>query len=95
MFNGGRSETRKIAYLAQIYDLALSDAGGGTLFSMHHIAAFGSATHVECHAKSRYMEENLFVDAPRPENGVIGIAAGPGFGLVGNRDVLKETRVKA
>ena len=95
MFNGGMSETRKVAYLAQIYDLPLSDAGGGTLFSMHHIAAFRNARHVECHAKSRYMEVNLLVDAPRPENGVIGIAAGPGFGLVGNRDVLKETRVKA
>jgi L-alanine-DL-glutamate epimerase-like enolase superfamily enzyme len=94
MFNGGMSETRKVAYLSQIYDKPLSDAGGGTLFSMHHVAAFRNAVHVECHFKSRYMEENLFIDAPQPRNGIIEIPRAPGFGLEVNRDVLKETRVE-
>ena len=43
--------------------LALSDAGGGTLFSMHQVAAFRNATHIECHAKSRYMLKETLVKA--------------------------------
>ncbi len=93
MFNGGVTETRKVAYLAQIYNKPLSDAGGATLFSMHHVAGFRNGTHVECHFKSRYMEENLFIDAPRPKNGVIRIPAAAGFGLEVNRDVLNDTRL--
>lgn len=94
MFNGGITETRKVAYLAQIYNRPLSDAGGATLFSMHHVAGFRNGTHVECHLKSQYMENNLFIDAPKPTNGIIRIPNSPGFGLEVNREVLKDSRVK-
>lgn len=82
-----------MAYLAQIYNKPLSDAGGATYFSVHHVAAFRNGTHVECHFKSQFMEENLFIDAPRPENGILRIPDSPGFGLEVNRDVLKDSRV--
>lgn len=93
MFNGGVTETRKVAYLAQIYNKPLSDAGGATYFSLHHVAAFRNGTHVECHFKSQFMEENLFLGAPKPENGRLKIPDAPGFGLEVNRELLKETRV--
>ena len=93
MFNGGISETRRVAYLSQIYEKPLSDAGGATYFSLHHVAAFRNGTHVECHFKSRFMEENLFVGAPKPIDGRLQVPDGPGFGLTINRDLLKDTRV--
>ena len=93
MFNGGMTETRRVAYLAQIYEKPLSDAGGATYFSLHHVAGFRNGTHVECHFKSKFMEENLFVDAPKPRDGRLRIPDAPGFGLTVNRDLLKETMV--
>ena len=93
MFNGGVTETRKVAYLAQIYNKPLSDAGGATYFSLHHVAAFRNGTHVECHLKSRFMEENLFIGAPKPEKGLLKVPEAPGFGLEVNRDLLKDSRV--
>ena len=93
MFNGGVSETRRVAHLAQIYEKPLSDAGGATYFSLHHVAAFRNGTHVECHFKSRFMEENLFVGAPKPVDGRLRVPDRPGFGLTINRDLLKDTAV--
>lgn len=93
MFNGGVTETRKVAALSQIYNRPLSDAGGATYFSMHHIAAYANATRVECHFKSEHMEALLFPDAPKPENGMIRIPDAPGFGLTVNRDALKDSEV--
>ena len=93
MFNGGMTETRKVAALAQIYNKPLSDAGGATYFSLHHVAAFRNGTHVECHFKSQFMEENLFVDAPKPTQGKMNVPNAPGFGLKVNRDLLKDSRI--
>ena len=95
MFNGGMTETRRVAYLAQIYEKPLSDAGGATYFSLHHVAGFRNGTHVECHFKSRFMEENLFVDAPKPRDGRLQVPDAPGFGLTVNRDLLKDSLVEA
>ncbi len=94
MFNGGITETRRVAYLAQIYNKPLSDAGGATYFSLHHVAAFRNGTHVECHFKSQFMEENLFVGAPRPKDGRLKVPAAPGFGIEFNRDVLRDSQVR-
>ena len=44
LFNGGMTETRRVAALAQIYNRPLSDAGGGGLYSVHHVAGFRGGT---------------------------------------------------
>lgn len=93
MFNGGMTETRKVAALAQTYNKPLSDAGGATYFSLHHVAGFSNGTHVECHLKSQFMEENLFVGAPKPAHGTLRVPDAPGFGLTVNRDLLKDSRI--
>jgi L-alanine-DL-glutamate epimerase-like enolase superfamily enzyme len=94
MFNGGVTETRKVAALSQIYNRPLSDAGGATYFSMHHIAAYKNATRVECHFKSEYMEQVLFPKAPRPEKGKLRIPEAPGFGIEVDRGALKDSEVR-
>jgi len=93
LHNGGMTETRKVALLAQIYNRPLSDAGGGGLYSVHHVAGFRNGTLAECHLLAEQVERQLFVGAPEPENGEIAVPSGPGFGLVVDPERLKDTRI--
>ncbi|WP_366655455.1 mandelate racemase/muconate lactonizing enzyme family protein [Fodinicurvata sp. EGI_FJ10296] len=94
LYNGGMTETCKVAHLAQIYNRPLSDAGGGGLYSVHHVAGFRNGTLAESHLQVEQVERQLFVDAPEPTNGVIAVPRGPGFGLTVNKDVLRDTLIK-
>jgi L-alanine-DL-glutamate epimerase-like enolase superfamily enzyme len=95
LYNGGVTETRRVAYLAQIYNRPLSDAGGGGLFSLHHVAGFRNGTLAECHLGVEQVEQALFLDAPEPENGRLKVPSAPGFGVNLNRDVMRDTLVTA
>lgn len=93
MYNGGFTETRRVAALSQIYDKPLSDAGGGGLFSLHHVTGFRNGTMMEHHLGNARLERQLFTNAPEPKNGKIAVPEGPGIGLELNRDFLKETLI--
>ncbi len=95
LYNGGVTETRRVACLAQIYNRPLSDAGGGGVFSLHHVAGFRNGTLAECHLGVEQVERALFLDAPEPENGRLKVPDAPGFGVSLNRDVMRDTFVKA
>ncbi|TCK31119.1 D-galactarolactone cycloisomerase [Ancylobacter aquaticus] len=95
MYNGGMTETRRVAHLSQIYNKPLSDAGGGGVWCVHHVAGFRNGTLAEIHLGTEQVEEQMFVDPPRAVNGRIAIPAAPGFGVTLDRDVLKETLVTA
>jgi L-rhamnonate dehydratase len=94
LYNGGMTETRRVAHLAQIFNRPLSDAGGGGLYSVHHVAGFRNGTLAECHLQVGQVERQLFVDAPEPTAGFIDVPAGHGFGLVVDKDVLKQSRLE-
>jgi L-rhamnonate dehydratase len=93
LFNGGMTETRRVAALAQIYNRPISDAGGGGLYSVHHVAGFRGGSYAECHLAVELMERRLFVDAPMPVGGRITIPPTPGFGLVLNTDAMKDSLI--
>ena len=93
MYNGGMTETRRVAYLAQAYNRPLSDAGGGGIFCLHHVAGFRNGTLAETHLGVEQVERALFLDVPEPEGGEIRVPAAPGWGVRLNRDVLNDTRV--
>lgn len=93
LFNGGVSETRRVAYLAQIYNRPLVDAGGGAMYDLHHIAAFENGRYVECHFGVESTDKVLYTNAPVAENGIMKVPDQPGFGLEFDRDVLKDSRV--
>lgn len=95
LYNGGVSETRRVAYLAQIYNRPLSDAGGGGIFSVHHVAGFRNGTFAETHLGTDQVERQIFVNAPEPENGTIHVPSLPGFGVELNREAMRETLVAA
>jgi L-rhamnonate dehydratase len=93
MYNGGMTETRRVAHLAQIYNKPLSDAGGGGIFCLHHVAGFRNGTLAEVHLGSEQVEAQMFLDPPGQQNGRIQIPRAPGFGVRLNKDALKDTRV--
>lgn len=93
LFNGGVSETRRVAYLAQIYNRPLIDAGGGALYDLHHIAAFQNGRYVECHFGVESVDRILYRNAPGAEDGIMRVPDRPGFGLELDPDVLKDSRL--
>jgi len=94
MYNGGFTETRRVAALSQIYNLPLSDAGGGGLFSLHHVAGFRNGTMLEMHLGNARLERALFTNAPEPENGFLAVPEGPGIGLELNRDLMRDSLIR-
>ncbi|MGQ7793216.1 mandelate racemase/muconate lactonizing enzyme family protein [Faunimonas sp. B44] len=95
LYNGGMTETRRVAHLAQIYNRPLSDAGGGGIYCLHHVAGFRNGTLAECHLGVEQVERAIFLDAPQPENGRLKVPDRPGFGVRLDRDMLKDTRLRA
>lgn len=93
MYNGGMTETVRVAHLAQIYNRPLSDAGGGGIFCLHHVAGFSHGTLAEMHLGVEQVERALFTDAPQPERGSLRIPEAPGWGVTLDRDRLRETRI--
>lgn len=93
IYNGGMTETQRVIHLAQIYNRPISDAGGGGLYSVHHVAGVRNGTKAESHLAVEQVERQLFKGAPEPENGRIRVPDGPGFGLVVDKDVLRDTLV--
>lgn len=93
LFNGGVSETRRVAYLAQVYNRPLIDAGGGAVYDLHHIAAFQNGRYVECHFGVESVDRVLYKSAPTAEKGIMLVPDRPGFGLDFDHDVLKESRL--
>jgi L-alanine-DL-glutamate epimerase-like enolase superfamily enzyme len=93
-YNGGYTETRKVAHLAQIYNLPIANGGGWPLFNMHTMAGLMNGWRVEFHLGMQQVGERIFKDAPRPENQVIRIPDRPGLGLTPDPGVLRETRIR-
>ncbi len=93
LYNGGMTETRRVAHLAQIHDCPLSDAGGGGIYCLHHVAGFRNGTLAETHLGVEQVERILFKEAPVAEAGRMQIPDAPGFGVELDRDAMKDTLV--
>lgn len=93
LYNGGMTETRRVAHLAQIHNRPLSDAGGGGIFCLHHVAGFRNGTLAECHLGVEQVERQLFHEIPEIEDGRLRVPAAPGFGVTLNRDALRDSLV--
>jgi L-alanine-DL-glutamate epimerase-like enolase superfamily enzyme len=91
LYNGGMTETRRVAHLAQIYDRPLSDAGGGGIFCLHHVAGFRNGTLSESHLGVDQVERQIFKSTPEVSDGRIAVPAAPGFGVELNREAMRET----
>ncbi|WP_205648681.1 mandelate racemase/muconate lactonizing enzyme family protein [Acuticoccus kandeliae] len=94
-YNGGYTETRKIAHLAQAYNLPLDNGGGWPAFNLHTMAGLANGGSVEYHAVTAAVTEVAFPDAPRPAGGAMKVPDAPGLGFSPDEAVLRDTRVEA
>lgn len=95
LYNGGMTETRRVAHLAQIYDRPLSDAGGGGIYCLHHVAGFRNGTLAETHLGVEQVERMIFRTVPEAKDGRMAIPDAPGFGVELDRDAMKDTLTHA
>jgi L-alanine-DL-glutamate epimerase-like enolase superfamily enzyme len=89
---GGFTEARKVAHLAQGFNVPIANGGGWPRINMHTMAGLMNGGHVEFHVGMRYIEDLLFVDPPQSIDNVVRLPDRPGLGLELNRDVLRDTR---
>ena len=94
LYNGGMSETARVAALASAYERPLSDAGGGGIYCLHHMTAFPGATLAEVHLGTLDLERQLFTEPPRVAGGRATLPDAPGFGVTLDAHVLAATRVE-
>ena len=93
-YNGGYTETRKVAHMAQMYNLPIANGGGWPLHNMHSMAGLMNGWRVEFHLDMQNVGEQVFVSPPRPENNIVKIPAAPGLGLTPRADFLKDSIVR-
>ena len=91
---GGYTEMRKVAHMAQCFNMPIANGGGWPLFNMHAMAGLANGWRVEFHLAMQLVGERIFVNPPKSDNGVVRIPSAPGTGLTPNFDALKETRVQ-
>lgn len=90
MYNGGFTETRRVAALSQVHNKPLSDAGAGGLISLHHVAGFRNGTMLEMHLANAQLERDMYLETPEPVDGRLAVPDRPGIGLELNHDFLAE-----
>src|SRR5216684_4473369 len=93
-YNGGYTETRKVAHLAQIYNLPIANGGGWPRLNMHTMAGLMNGWRVEFHLGMKFVEDLIWKNAPHPKDDVIKLNPDPGLGLTPNKDVLKDALLK-
>ena len=92
---GGFTEAQKAGHLAQAFNLPIANGGGWPLHNMHTMAGLMNGWRVEFHLDMQALGELIFINPPRPENNIVKLPTKPGLGLEPNRDVLKDSLVKA
>lgn len=93
LYCGGFTEGRRIAHLAQAYNLPIANGAGWPRCNMHLQAAMANGWRVEFHLGMTYIEDLIFVDPPQPKDDIVRIPEAPGLGLEVRWDVLDETRI--
>jgi L-alanine-DL-glutamate epimerase-like enolase superfamily enzyme len=93
-YNGGYTETQKIAHMAQAYNIQIANGGGWPLFNLHTMAGLMNGWRVEFHLGMQQVGEYLFVDPPKPEGNIVRVGKKPGLGLEPNFDALEATRMR-
>lgn len=93
-FNGGYTETLKVAHLAQAYNLQVENGAGWPHFNMHTMAGLMNGGRVEFHYGMWQAGKRFFKNAPDPDftTNTVTLPDGPGHGLQPDYDQLKDSR---
>jgi L-alanine-DL-glutamate epimerase-like enolase superfamily enzyme len=94
-YNGGFTETQKVAHIAQAYNVPVANGGGWPRLNMHSMAGLMNGWRVEFHLGMTFVEDHVWTDAPPPDGAeqIVRLNPGPGLGLNPDMDFLRETRI--
>lgn len=95
IFCGGFTEQRKIAHMAQAFNLPIANGAGWPTLNVHAMAGLMNGTMVELHLGTTHLEKVAFKDAPQPDGNRLKVPEKPGLGFEPDWDALKDVKVKA
>jgi L-alanine-DL-glutamate epimerase-like enolase superfamily enzyme len=93
IYNGGYTESSKVAHMAQSFNLPMSNGGGWPIFNMHLLAGMMNGGPVEFHYGMWITGKRFFEGTPDPLNGKMDIPNRPGLGFLPNYSQLKDARI--
>jgi L-rhamnonate dehydratase len=93
-FNGGYTETQKVAHMAQAFNLPIANGGGWPHFNMHTMAGLMNGGRCEFHYGMWQAGKRFFKGAPDPDLSAnsVAIPDAPGLGFEPDHDQLRDTR---
>lgn len=93
-FNGGYTETLKVAHTAQSFNLPIANGGGWPHFNMHVMAGLMNGGRCEFHYGMWQAGKRFFRGVPDPDfrTNTVAIADAPGLGFEPDYDQLRDTR---
>jgi L-alanine-DL-glutamate epimerase-like enolase superfamily enzyme len=94
LYNGGFTESLKVAHMAQAFNLPMSNGGGWPIFNMHLLAGVMNGGPVEFHYGMWMTGKRFFNGTPDPHDGRLDIPQRPGLGFEPNYDQLKDALIK-
>lgn len=94
LYNGGYTESAKVAHMAQAFNLPMSNGGGWPIFNMHLLAGMMNGGPVEFHYGMWMTGKRFFHGTPDPQNGRLEIPKAPGLGFTPNYEQLADARLK-
>lgn len=90
---GGFTEGKKVASMAQAYNINIANGGGWPHHNMHLQAAMANGWRVEFHHMHRELGEMIYDSPPEPDGGTVTLTEDPGLGLEPDHDALAEHEV--
>ncbi|QJQ95515.1 MULTISPECIES: mandelate racemase/muconate lactonizing enzyme family protein [Halomonadaceae] len=95
IYNGGFTESIKVAHMAQAFNMPMTNGGGWPIFNMHLLCGLMNGGAVEFHYGIWQVGKHFFHGTPDPENGHMQLSGAPGLGFTPDFDALEAARLDA
>ncbi|MEZ5810569.1 MAG: mandelate racemase/muconate lactonizing enzyme family protein [Rhizobiaceae bacterium] len=92
--DGGYTEARKVAHMAQAFNMPVANGGGWGIFNMHLIAAMMNGMWAEFPLGMVEVARRAFKNPPEPVNNVVKIPDAPGLGFEPDFEQLADYVLK-
>jgi L-alanine-DL-glutamate epimerase-like enolase superfamily enzyme len=94
VWGGGYTEGKKVAALAESYNLRIANGGGWPHHNAHLQAGVANGWRVEYHYLMWMVGEEIFEDPYAIDGGEVELPEGPGLGLEPDRDALTTHQIE-